>query len=250
MGLALNSRMSFNIQVCEIPRLRDHARADGLSGEERLIARYFRPLATAPSAFGLGDDAAALTPPAGCDLVLTTDGVIAGVHFLPTDPPQSIARKALRMNLSDLAAKGAAPIGFLLSIALPTSTQEPWIAAFAEGLGQDIGHYGCPLLGGDTDRTPGPLSISITAFGTVPHDTMVRRARQANFCSSAICFHSHAMLWLRRFVPMHRRRWMYPMVSPGTWPSYAAPPGLRRSSTLPPCPCRMRRARRFPPMPS
>jgi thiamine-monophosphate kinase len=148
----------------------------GLSGEERLIERYFKPLATAPTAFGLGDDAATFTPPAGCDLVLTTDGVIAGVHFLPEDPPQSIARKALRMNLSDLAAKGATPAGFLLSIALPASTPESWIAAFAEGLGQDINHYGCPLLGGDTDRTPGPLSISITAFGTVPHDTMVRRS--------------------------------------------------------------------------
>lgn len=148
----------------------------GLSGEERLIERYFRPLATSPNAFGLSDDAAALTPPAGCDLVLTTDGVIAGVHFLPGDPPQSIARKALRMNLSDLAAKGATPVGFLLSIALPTNTQESWIAAFAEGLGQDIGRYGCPLLGGDTDHTPGPLSISITAFGTVPHGGMVRRA--------------------------------------------------------------------------
>ena len=148
----------------------------GLSGEERLIERYFKPLATAPTAFGLGDDAATFTPPAGCDLVLTTDGVIAGVHFLPGDPPQSIARKALRMNLSDLAAKGATPAGFLLSIALPASTPESWIAAFAEGLGQDINHYGCPLLGGDTDRTPGPLSISITAFGTVPHDTMVRRS--------------------------------------------------------------------------
>lgn len=149
---------------------------NGLSGEERLIARYFRPLATAPNAFGLGDDAATLTPPQGCDLVLTTDGVIAGVHFLPTDPPQSIARKALRMNLSDLAAKGATPAGFLLSIALPANTQESWVAAFAEGLGQDISHYGCPLLGGDTDRTPGPLSISIAAFGTVPHGAMVRRA--------------------------------------------------------------------------
>jgi thiamine-monophosphate kinase len=149
---------------------------DGLSGEERLIARYFKPLATDPNAFGLGDDAAALTPPAGCDLVLTTDGVIAGVHFLPEDPPQSIARKALRMNLSDLAAKGATPAGFLLSIALPANTPESWIAAFAEGLGQDIGHYGCPLLGGDTNRTPGPLSVSITAFGTVPHGAMVRRA--------------------------------------------------------------------------
>jgi thiamine-monophosphate kinase len=149
---------------------------DGLSGEERLIARYFRPLAIAPNALDLGDDAAVLMPPAGCDLILTTDGVIAGVHFLPGDPPQSIARKALRMNLSDLAAKGAAPIGFLLSIALPTNTEEPWIAAFAEGLGQDISQYDCPLLGGDTDHTPGPLSVSITAVGTVPHGAMVRRA--------------------------------------------------------------------------
>jgi thiamine-monophosphate kinase len=158
-----------------MPSDQDESR-NSLSGEERLIARYFRPLATAASAFGLGDDAAALTPPAGCDLVLTTDGVIAGVHFLPTDPPQSIARKALRMNLSDLAAKGAKPVGFLLSIALPANTQESWVAAFAEGLGQDISHYGCPLLGGDTDRTPGRLSISITAFGAVPHGSMVRRA--------------------------------------------------------------------------
>lgn len=150
---------------------------NGLSGEERLIERYFKPLAAgAAGAFGLGDDAAALTPPAGCDLVVTTDGVIAGVHFLAGDPPHSIARKALRINLSDLAAKGATPAGFLLSIALPKHTQESWIAAFAEGLGQDIRHYGCPLLGGDTDRTPGPLSISITAFGTVPHGAMVRRA--------------------------------------------------------------------------
>jgi thiamine-monophosphate kinase len=149
---------------------------NGLSGEERLIERYFKPLATVAGAFGLGDDAAALTPPAGCDLVVTTDGVIAGVHFLAGDPPHSIARKALRMNLSDLVAKGATPVGFLLSIALPKDTQESWIAAFAEGLGQDIRHYGCPLLGGDTDRTPGPLSISITAFGTVPHGAMVRRA--------------------------------------------------------------------------
>jgi thiamine-monophosphate kinase len=158
-----------------MPSERDEVQ-NGVSGEERLIARYFRPLATAPNAFGLGDDAAVLTPPSGCDLVVTTDGVIAGVHFLPADPPQSIARKALRMNLSDLAAKGAIPAGFLLSIALPTNTPQSWIAAFAEGLGQDISEYGCPLLGGDTDHTPGPLSVSITAFGTVPHGAMVRRA--------------------------------------------------------------------------
>src|SRR5580693_7267164 len=101
------------------------------SPEDRLIAKYFRPLATAPGAFGLEDDAAIITPPPGCDLVLTTDGVIAGVHFMPHDPPGAIARKVLRMNLSDLAAKGARPVGFLLSVALPVPTEEQWIAAFA-----------------------------------------------------------------------------------------------------------------------
>jgi thiamine-monophosphate kinase len=146
------------------------------SAEARLIARYFRPLAIAPGAFGLGDDAAAVTPPTGCDLVLTTDGVIAGVHFLPEDAPGFIARKVLRMNLSDLAAKGAKPIGFLLSIALPARTEESWIAAFAAGLGEDARHYDCPLYGGDTDHTPGPLSISLTAFGAVPSGAMVRRS--------------------------------------------------------------------------
>lgn len=146
------------------------------SAEERLIARYFRPLATHPGAFALGDDAAALTPPAGCDVVFTTDGVIAGVHFFPDDPPETIGRKALRMNLSDLAAKGARPIGFLLSVALPSATAEAWLAAFAEGLSEDAARYGCPLLGGDTDRTPGPTSVSIAAFGAVPHGKMVRRS--------------------------------------------------------------------------
>ena len=154
----------------------EDASANETSGEERLISRYFRPLATTPGAFALGDDAAVLTPPSGCDLVLSTDGVIAGVHFLAEDPPDSIARKALRMNLSDLAAKGATPVGFLLSIALPAGTPESWIADFAAGLGRDIEHYACPLLGGDTDRTPGPLSVSIAAFGAVPHGGMVRRA--------------------------------------------------------------------------
>ena len=149
---------------------------DETSAEERLIARYFRPLATHAGAFSLGDDAAAVTPPPGCDLVLTTDGVIAGVHFLPHDPPGMIARKVLRMNLSDLAAKGAKPMGFLLSVALPANIEEKWIAAFAEGLGQDAEAYGCPLLGGDTDHTPGLLSVTVAAFGTVPQGKMVRRA--------------------------------------------------------------------------
>jgi thiamine-monophosphate kinase len=149
---------------------------DEMSAEQRLIARYFRPLATSPGAFGLDDDAAIVVPPPGCDLVVTTDGVIAGVHFFPDDPPEKIAQKALRMNLSDLAAKGAKPFGFLLSIALPASIGETWVAAFAAGLGEDATRYGCPLFGGDTDHTPGPLSVSITAFGAVPIGKMVRRA--------------------------------------------------------------------------
>ena len=150
--------------------------SDGPSAEDRLIARHFAPLAIDPGAFGLTDDAAVITPPPGCDLVVTTDGVIAGVHFFPDDPPDKIARKVLRMNLSDLAGKGARPIGFLISVSLPANVDDAWIASFAAGLGDDAKHYGCPLLGGDTDRTPGPIAVSITAFGVVPKGAMVRRS--------------------------------------------------------------------------
>ena len=146
------------------------------SAEDRQIARYFRPLATAAGAFGLIDDAAALTPPPSCDLVLTTDGVIAGVHFFPDDPPEMVSRKVLRMNLSDLAAKGARPLGFLLSVALPAGFGEAWLGAFAAGLAEDAARYGCPLYGGDTDHTPGPISVSIFAFGAVPQGKMVHRS--------------------------------------------------------------------------
>src|ERR1700734_1901574 len=127
--------------------------SDDTSAEERLIARYFRPLATAPGALGLEDDAAIVTPPLDCDLVLTTDGVIAGVHFFPDDPPENIGRKALRMNLSDLAAKRAKPIGCLMAVALPKDTGEAWRSAFAGALGEDVRSYYCPLMGGDTDLT-------------------------------------------------------------------------------------------------
>ncbi|HXW30913.1 MAG TPA: thiamine-phosphate kinase [Xanthobacteraceae bacterium] len=146
-----------------------------LSGEDRLIARYFRPLARAPGAFGLSDDAAILEPPPGWDVVLKTDPIIAGVHFFPDDPPDAVARKALRVNLSDLAAKGATPAGFLLALALPPTISEDWLAPFAGALGEDADRYQCPLLGGDTDATPGLLTVSITAFGLVPHGTMVPR---------------------------------------------------------------------------
>src|SRR5208337_1546790 len=97
------------------------------------------------------------------------------VHFFADDPPDSIARKALRVNLSDLAAKGARPLGFLLSLALPPDWTEAWLSAFAAALGEDGMAYGCPLAGGDTVRTPGPLTLSITAFGAVPTGRMAPR---------------------------------------------------------------------------
>src|SRR6266403_2303745 len=127
------------------------------SAEDSLIARYFKPLATDPGAFDLTDDAAILRSSAD-ELVVTTDAIIEGVHFLPNDPPDTIARKALRVNLSDLAAKGAEPAGFVLTLALRT-VDDTWLTPFARGLGEDAELFGCPLLGGDTVSTPGPMMI-------------------------------------------------------------------------------------------
>src|SRR5215468_2440238 len=146
------------------------------SGEDEIIAHYFRPLAKHPAAFGLIDDCAALAVPAGSDLVLKTDAIVGGVHFFPDDPADKVAQKALRVNLSDLAAKGAKPEGFLVALALPKEIDRNWLRAFARGLGKDAEAFGCPLLGGDTDRTPGPLTVAISALGIVPHATMVRRS--------------------------------------------------------------------------
>lgn len=143
------------------------------SAEDSLIARYFKPLATDPGAFGLVDDAAILSS-SGEDIVVTTDAVVEGVHYLAADPPDTIARKALRVNLSDLAAKGAVPAGFVLTLAL-RSREDAWLRPFADALGEDARCFGCPLLGGDTVSTPGPQMISITAFGRVPRGRMVGR---------------------------------------------------------------------------
>jgi thiamine-monophosphate kinase len=146
------------------------------SAEDRLIATYFRPFATHPGALRLTDDAAVIAPPPGHDLVLTVDAVIGGIHFFPEDAADMVAKKALRVNLSDLAAKGAKPLGFLLTLALPKSVAEPWIELFARGLGEDAEFYECPLLGGDTTGTGGPIAVSITALGSVPTNSMVRRS--------------------------------------------------------------------------
>jgi thiamine-monophosphate kinase len=149
-------------------------RENNPSGEDSLISRYFKPLATDPGAFNLTDDAAILKA-LGDDIVVTTDAIVEGVHFLSDDPPDTVARKALRVNLSDLAAKGATPAGFLLTLALNTA-DEAWLTPFARGLGEDAAEFGCPLLGGDTVSTPGPPIISITAFGRVPPGKMVHRS--------------------------------------------------------------------------
>jgi len=143
-------------------------------GEFERIARFFAPLA-GTGALGLVDDVALIDVPQGQQLVLTTDAIIAGIDYLPDDPPDLVARKLLRVNLSDLAAKGAAPLGFLLSIGLPAGLPADWLKAFARGLREDAEHYGCPLLGGDTDRSPSGITVYIAALGAVPHGGMVRR---------------------------------------------------------------------------
>ena len=140
-----------------------------------LIARHFAPLA-GPGGLGLLDDAALLQPPPGRCLVLTADAMVAGVHFLANDPADLIGAKLLRVNLSDLAAKGAAPLGYLMTVSAPPETPDDWFAGFASGLGRDQAEFGLSLLGGDTTRTPGPLTLSLTCIGHVGAEGMVRRA--------------------------------------------------------------------------
>ena len=145
-----------------------------LPPEFSLIARHFRPLA-GEGALGLLDDAALLTPAPGEQIVLSADAMVAGVHFLPEDPPETIGRKLLRVNLSDLAAMGARPLGYLMTIALTPATDEAWLAAFVAGLAEDQRGFGVQVLGGDTVSTPGPLTLSLTILGSVPVGAALRR---------------------------------------------------------------------------
>ena len=146
-------------------------------GEFELIAELFAPLTRGvPAALGLQDDAALIRPRAGHEFVVTSDGLVEGVHFRAADPPDTIARKALRVNLSDLAAKGAEPIGYFLTLMLPQDRSFAWIKAFAEGLAGDGERFEIPLLGGDTTSTPGPLALSLTALGSVPRGRMIQRS--------------------------------------------------------------------------
>lgn len=135
-------------------------------GEFDLIARYFAPLAESfPGALGLKDDVALIDVPVHRRIVATMDAMVAGVHFLPGDPPDLIARKLMRVNLSDLAAKGAQPYACLMAISLPHGTAEAWLRDFARGLAADAAEFAMPLIGGDTTATPGPLTLSLTALG-------------------------------------------------------------------------------------
>jgi len=147
-----------------------------LPGEFELIARYFAPLAAgAPGAFGLTDDVAAVDIGPDEQLVVKTDAIVAGVHFLPADPPDLIARKLLRVNLSDLAGKGARPLGYLMTCCFPNDLDEAWLARFVDGLAADQREFGLPLLGGDTAATPGPLTLSATALGAIAKGRLPRR---------------------------------------------------------------------------
>lgn len=136
-------------------------------GEFDLIASLFAPLSDAAHGLSLRDDAARCRPDPGHDFIVTTDALVAGVHFFADDAPADIARKALRVNLSDLAAKGATPRFYLLALALPPAIDDAWLDAFAGGLAADQALFNVVLIGGDTVATPGPLTLSITALGEV-----------------------------------------------------------------------------------
>ena len=146
-------------------------------GEFDLIERFFRPLSrAAPGAFALRNDGALLTPPAGASLVVTKDLMVAGVHYPEGEEPATVARRLLRVNLSDLAAMGATARSYALGLALPEDIADVWVEAFAAGLARDQEAFGVALIGGDTVATKGPAVLSLTAFGTVAGDACLTRA--------------------------------------------------------------------------
>ncbi len=149
--------------------------SEALPPEFARIGRYFRPLA-GPGALDLTDDAAVFAPPPGRELVIAADAMVEGVHFLPGTAPDLVARKLLRVNLSDLAAMGAAPFGYLLTVSVPRSAGEAWFERFSAGLAADQAEYGITLLGGDTTETPGPISLSLTILGHVTPGQALRRS--------------------------------------------------------------------------
>lgn len=147
------------------------------TGEFERIERLFAPLAAGfPGALGLTDDAALIRPTDGHELVVTTDTVVAGVHYIGDESPDLVARKLLRMNLSDLASMGARPVAYTLNVALPSDLEDDWLEAFTQGLAMDQAEFGISLAGGDSVSTPGPVTLTVTAFGEVPAGRALRRS--------------------------------------------------------------------------
>lgn len=180
-----------------------------LHGEESIIQGFLAPLAAGfPGAFGLKDDCAAITPTPGHDLIVKTDPVAEGIHFLADDAPEDIGWKALAVNVSDLAAKGAEPRAYLMALSFPAAPTRDWMQRFAEGLGAAQTAFGMHLIGGDTDRRPGPITISITVFGEVPTGGMLQRgaARPGDLLFVTGTLGASAMgLALRREAPLAGR---------------------------------------------
>jgi thiamine-monophosphate kinase len=160
---------------------REHGGGKSL-GEFEIIARYFAPLATDAAALSLRDDAAVLVVTEGYELIATCDTLVESVHFLPDDPPDSVGYKALAVNLSDLAAKGARGYAYLLALTVPRKTEPAWFESFASGLAELQQAAGITLVGGDTTASPGPITITVTALGLVAHGHAVLRhgAKHAN----------------------------------------------------------------------
>ena len=164
--------------------------------EFALIAELLAPLSNgAPNAFGLTDDAALISPSPGHHLVVSKDMIVAGVHCLADDDPGLIARKLLRVNLSDLAAMGATPRAYLLGLALPKEADETWLRSFAGGLALDQAAFAIHLIGGDTVSTGGPFTASLTVFGEVRDGEELRRsaARPGDLVFVSGCFGDAAL---------------------------------------------------------
>jgi thiamine-monophosphate kinase len=148
-----------------------------MMNEFNIIEKYFAPLAkNNPGALGLSDDAAIITPHPFYQLIVTKDAITENVHFFSDDAPGDIARKLLRVNLSDLASMGATPLYYFLACIFPRNVTEQWIKQFAEGLAADNKAFQISLMGGDTTTQDGPLSLSLTAIGEIPEGMALRRA--------------------------------------------------------------------------
>jgi thiamine-monophosphate kinase len=147
------------------------------TGEFERIATFFAPLAAGfPGALGLTDDAAIIRPAEGCELVVTTDTIVAGVHYVGDESADLVAQKLLRVNLSDLAAMGARPLAYTLNVALPSTLEDDWLERFTAGLADDQRRFAITLAGGDSVSTPGPVTLTITAFGEVAAGAALRRS--------------------------------------------------------------------------